>query len=309
MGEVRGRVSVVRVATVGNFDGVHRGHRALIDRARALAGADGVVVAVTFDPHPQAVVRPESAPQVLTSLTRRIELLREAGADDVAVISFTPEVAAWSPEEFARFLRTSPDIAADAVVVGENFRFGQRAAGDVAALADFGAALGFSVDGVELLRSADDVLAWSSTAARDFIAAGDLEAAAAVLGRPHRVEGTVVHGDHRGRELGYPTANLDVAATVALPPDGVYAAWLVDAAHPGTALPAAVSIGTNPQFDGVERRIEAYVLDRTDLDLYGHSVALDLITRLRGQAVFDSTEGLIEQMGRDVAAARAALDG
>lgn len=303
------QASHVRVAIIGNFDGVHGGHRALVARARERAGAGSqdCVVAVTFDPHPAAVLRPESAPARLTSVEQRAELLREAGADEVVVLHFTPELASRSPEEFARLLRESPDIAADAVIVGENFRFGARAAGDTTMLAGLGADLGFEVEVLPLVSEeipGDDDGAWSSTRIRERIAAGDLAAAAAMLGRPHRLGGVVVRGDQRGRELGYPTANVEVADGAAIPPDGVYAGWLVVAGEP---LPAAVSIGTNPQFSGTERRVEAHAIGRDDLDLYGVEVSVDLVARLRGQAVFGSVEELVVQMGRDVAAAQEAL--
>ena len=299
----------MRVAIIGNFDGVHGGHVALVQRARLAAGDGGGVVAVTFDPHPAAILRPDDAPTALTSLDRRVDLLREAGADEVVVLAFTPELASRSPEEFARMLRDDPDIAADAVIVGDNFRFGARAAGDTAALTALGKELGFTVDTVPLVSSAvpgDADGAWSSTRIRSSIAAGDVEAAAAMLGRPHRLEGVVVQGDQRGRQLGYPTANVEVASGVAIPSDGVYAGWLL---VEGAPLAAAVSIGTNPQFAGSERRVEAYAIGRDDLDLYGVPVAIDLVSRLRGQRVFDSVDALVEQMGRDVAAAQAALGG
>jgi riboflavin kinase/FMN adenylyltransferase len=301
----------VRVAIIGNFDGVHGGHRALIRRAREYAG-DGPgdrVVAVTFDRHPAAVLRPDRAPAALATAPRRSALLLEAGADEVVVLPFTPELASRTPEEFARLLREDPAIAADAVVVGHNFRFGAKAAGDTAVLTSLGRDLGFSVEVVPLVSEGmpgDGEGAWSSTRIRASIAAGEMEAAAAMLGRPHRLEGTVVRGDQRGRELGYPTANVEVATGLAIPPDGVYAGWLVVAGEP---MPAAVSIGTNPQFSGSERRVEAYAIGRDDLDIYGDSVAVDLVARLRGQEVFASVEDLVEQMGRDVAAAQAVLTG
>lgn len=301
----------MRVAIIGNFDGVHGGHRALIRRAREYAG-DGPgdrVVAVTFDRHPAAVLRPDQAPAALATASRRSALLLEAGADEVVVLRFTPELASLTPEEFARLLREDPSIAADAVIVGHNFRFGAKAAGDTATLTSLGRDLGFAVEVVPLVSEeipGDTEGAWSSTRIRASIAAGEMEAAAAMLGRPHRLEGTVVRGDQRGRELGYPTANVEVVAGLAIPPDGVYAGWLVVAGEP---MPAAVSIGTNPQFSGSERRVEAYAIGRDDLDIYGDSVAVDLVARLRGQEVFASVEDLVEQMGRDVAAAQALLTG
>jgi riboflavin kinase/FMN adenylyltransferase len=301
----------VRVAIIGNFDGVHGGHRALIRRAREYAG-DGPgdrVVAVTFDRHPAAVLRPDQAPAALATTQRRSVLLREAGADEVVVLPFTLELASRTPEEFARLLREDPSIAADAVIVGHNFRFGAKAAGDTAMLTSLGIDLGFVVEVVPLMSEeipGGTEEAWSSTRIRASIAAGELEVASSMLGRPHRLEGTVVRGDQRGRELGYPTANVEVVAGLAIPPDGVYAGWLVVAGEP---MPAAVSIGTNPQFSGLERRVEAYAIGRDDLDIYGDSVAVDLAARLRGQEVFASVEELVEQMGRDVAAAQALLTG
>ena len=301
----------MRVAIIGNFDGVHGGHRALVSRARerAAAEAGSSVVAVTFDPHPAAVLRPDRPPARLTSLAQRERLLREAGADEVVVLRFTPELASRSPEEFARMLREEPSIAADAVIVGDNFRFGARAAGDTATLSALGRQWGFDVEAMALVSAdipGDSDGPWSSTRIRDSIAAGDLVAASAMLGRPHRLEGIVVRGDQRGRELGYPTANVDVEAGMAIPPDGVYAGHLVTGEG---RLPAAVSIGTNPQFAGTERRVEAYAIGRDDLDIYGEWVAIDLVERLRGQQVFATVEGLVEQMARDVSAAEAVLAG
>jgi riboflavin kinase/FMN adenylyltransferase len=299
----------VRVAIIGNFDGVHAGHRALLGRARERAASSGDrVVAITFDPHPAAVLRPDRAPETLTSLTRRTELLLQEGADDVVVLEFTPDLASRSPEDFAGMLREDPRIAADLVIVGENFRFGARAAGDTRMLTDLGADLGFEVEALPLVSAVGDSGpgAWSSTLVRSAIGEGDVRGAAEILGRPHRLEGTVVRGDQRGRELGYPTANVEVMPGMAIPPDGVYAGWLV---VEGETMPAAVSIGTNPQFAGTHRRVEAYAIDRVDLDLYGAHVGVDLVERLRGQEVFDSVDGLIEQMSRDVAGARAALAG
>ena len=301
----------MRVAIIGNFDGVHGGHRALVGRARERADAEvgSRVVAVTFDPHPAAVLRPGGAPARLTSLAQREDLLRRAGADEVVVLRFTPELASRSPEEFARMLREDPAVAADVVIVGDNFRFGARAAGDTATLAELGRQWGFDVETMALVSEdipGDRDGPWSSTRIRDSIAAGDLVAASAMLGRPHRLEGIVVRGDQRGRELGYPTANVEVEPGMAIPPDGVYAGLLVIDRE---RLPAAVSIGTNPQFAGTERRIEAYAIGRDDLDIYGERVALDLVERLRGQQVFATVEDLVEQMARDVAAAEAVLTG
>jgi len=292
------------VVAIGVFDGVHRGHRVLLDRARAAADERGLpLVAVTFDPHPMSVVRPGWEPLLLCSLDHRIDLLLDAGADRVLVVDFTPEFAALTPEEFVEQVLVGP-LSARHIVVGDNFRFGRRASGDAQTLAELGGALGFGVDDVPLAAQASEP--WSSTYVRGLIAGGDVRAAAEALGRPFRLEGPVVHGDHRGRELGYPTANLDVGRDTALPADGVYAARLVVA---GRTHPAALSVGTNPQFAGREVRVEAYAITDEDLDLYGEWAAVDLIDRIRGQAVFGSVAELTERMSRDVAEARRILSG
>ena len=295
------------VVTIGFFDGVHRGHHAMLSRARGHADRLALpLVVVTFDPHPMAVVRPGSEPPLLGSLDQRVRLLGAAGADAVLVVAFTPALSQLTPEEFVRAVLLDR-LHAAVVVVGENFRFGHRAAGDVDTLAALGAQHGFEVDVVPLASGSGG--AYSSTFVRGLVAAGDVERAAEALQRPHRLEGLVVHGDHRGRELGFPTANLDVGTRAAVPADGVYAAWLWLDPYGAAAqrLPAAVSVGTNPTFDGVERRVEAYVLDRDDLDLYGRKVAVDFVARLRGQVRFDGIEPLVAQMHVDVAAARALL--
>lgn len=297
------------VVTIGVFDGVHLGHQRIVWRALARAAELRLpAVAVTFDPVPEAVVRPEAAPLLLMTVERRIELLGGLGLDGVYVVDFTPAFAAQSPEDFVKTLLVDRLRAVD-VVVGENFRFGRRAAGDVKMLADFGSAAGFMVDAISLVHpdsgsaqpdAGAGQQAFSSTRIRQWVADGDVTAAAAALGRPHRVEGVVVHGDHRGRELGYPTANLDVPTTLAVPADGVYAGWLDD-------MPAAISIGTNPTFDGTQRRVEAYAIDRVGLDLYGRTMTLDFAARLRGMVAFDGIEPLLAQMSDDVAQCRATL--
>jgi riboflavin kinase/FMN adenylyltransferase len=289
------------VVAIGNFDGVHLGHREVLAAARATRpGAP--LVAVTFWPHPMVVLRPDAAPELLCDLAERIDLLRHAGADEVRVVEFTRRVADWSPQEFVEHVLAPLHPAT--VVVGENFRFGRRALGTVDTLRDLGAGT-FEVVVLPLIG---DVAALSSTRVRHALAVGDVEAAAGVLGRPFRYTGIVVMGDQRGRTLGYPTANLTVPEGHACPADGVYAGWLTclekaDAEQ----MPAAVSVGTNPTFDGVERRVETYVLDRTDLELYGCRIGVDFVTRLRGQVKFDALEDLIVQMDADVAAAREVL--
>jgi riboflavin kinase/FMN adenylyltransferase len=288
--------------SIGVFDGVHRGHRQLIARLREIADAQELrAVAVTFDPHPATVVRPDQVPKLLTGIELRSRLLIEAGADEVEVVAFTPELSRLTPVGFAsRVLRER--LGASHVVVGAHFRFGHRAAGDVGTLRD----LGLQVEAVELVRDGEQGEVLSSTWVREQLAAGDVAAAARVLARPHALEGPVVRGEARGRELGYPTANVDVDPAMAVPADGVYAGRLVRAA--GEALPAAISVGTNPTFDGRERTVEAYAIGvGHDLDLYDEHVAVEFTDRLRGQERFDTVDALVAQMDRDVAAARTAL--
>jgi riboflavin kinase / FMN adenylyltransferase len=289
------------VVAIGNFDGVHLGHREVLAAARALRpGAP--LVAVTFWPHPMVVLRPDAPPELLCDLSERIDLLRHAGADEVRVVEFSRRIADWSPQEFVEHVLAPLHPAT--VVVGENFRFGHGALGTVETLRELGAGT-FEVVALPLVS---DVTALSSTRVRHSLAAGDVEAAAAVLGRPFRYTGIVVMGDQRGRTLGYPTANLTVPQGHACPADGVYAGWLTCLEKADAEpMPAAISVGTNPTFDGVERRVETYVLDRTDLELYGCRIGVDFITRLRGQVKFDSLDDLIVQMDADVAAARAVL--
>lgn len=288
------------VVVIGNFDGVHLGHQHVVRRGRELADAQGLsLVAVTFDPHPIAVLRPEHAPQQLTSIERRCQLLAEAGVDDVLVLPFSREIAAWAPDEFIdRVLVTGLRCAA--VVVGANFRFGARAAGDVATLVAHG---GFEVDGI-VLDGGPQV--WSSTYVRTCLAAGDVEGAAEALGRPYGVIGPVTRGDQRGRELGYPTANVALDGQAA-PADGVYAGWL-RRSDSGEMFPAAISVGTNPTFAGErQRRVEAYVLDRDDLELYDVVVEVSFVARIRGMVAFDGIDALLAAMADDVARTRAIL--
>lgn len=295
-----GRTAVV----VGNFDGVHLGHRQVLARARAIADAQGLtLVAVTFDPHPMAVLRPEHAPSTLTSIEVRAELLAEAGADAVLAVPFDLAVAAWEPDEFVRRVLVDT-LAAAAVVVGANFRFGRKAAGDVSTLEEQGARHGFTAEGIPLDGGP---MVWSSTYVRTCLATGDVAGAAEALGRPYAVRGIVVRGDQRGRELGYPTANVPTDGLTAAPADGVYAGWL-RRHDTGQRFPAAISVGTNPTFDGVrERRVESYVLDRTDLELYGVEVEVSFVDRLRGMVAFSSVDDLIVQMDDDVRRARVLL--
>jgi riboflavin kinase/FMN adenylyltransferase len=289
--------------TVGNFDGVHRGHQHVIDTVVARAGVSGSrSVVVTFDPHPMAVIHPGGAPLSLSTLHHRLQLLGERGVDATLVLPFTPELAQLSPDGFVQQVLVD-GLHTREIHVGENFRFGHRAAGTVDTLRQLGNRLGFVVHPMPLSRG--DEAVWSSTYVRQCLAEGDVVEAAAALGRPHRVEGPVVEGDKRGRELGYPTANLQLSDRAAVPADGIYAGWLVRAS--GERLPAAISIGTNPTFGGTTRRVEAYVLDRDDLELYGEHVAVDFVERLRDTLRFDGVDDLLAQMRTDVDQARALL--
>lgn len=296
------------------FDGVHRGHAQLIDRAVEQARHRGVpCVLLTFDPHPAELVRPGRHPAQLTTLARRADLVEELGADAFCVLPFTHELSRLSAEGFVHQVLVER-LHALAVVVGRSFTFGHKAAGDVALLTRLGDRYGFGVDGEALLS--DNHVTFSSTYIRSLVDAGDVAAAAEALGRPHRVEGVVVRGDGRGRVLGYPTANVAPPMHSAVPGDGVYAAWFTVLGHgpvvgsvvPGERYQAAVSVGTNPTFSGRARTVEAFVLD-TEADLYGQHVAVDFVARLRGMARFESVDELLVAMADDTRQARSALDG
>lgn len=296
------------VVTIGNFDGIHLGHQHVIRRSHEVAGEVGVdtVVAVTFDPHPIAVLRPEHAPAMLTTVQERLSRMADAGVDCALVIPFSREIAAWTPQEFIDRILVGA-LHAKAVVVGANFRFGNRAAGDCNLLRAAGAEHDFVLEEVSLDGGPQ---VWSSTYVRTCLAAGDVAGAAEALGRPFATRGVVVEGDKRGRELGYPTANVPVTAGIAAPADGVYAGRLtvLDGPDAGTSWPAAISVGTNPTFDGErERRVESYVLDRTDLALYGREVEVTFVDRIRGMVRFGSVEELLEAMATDVARTREIL--
>jgi riboflavin kinase / FMN adenylyltransferase len=289
------------VVTIGEFDGVHRGHQWMISHAITAAAELGLpVVVVTFDPHPDEVVRPGSHPPLLCTASRRLQLLSGLGVDAVCVLPFTLEFSRLGPDEFVRTVLVDR-LRAARVVVGADFRFGHKAAGDVALLAELGEKYDFTAEGVPLL--AENGVTISSTGIRTMLAAGDVAGAAHDLGRPHRVEGIVVRGQQRGRSLGFPTANLETPEHTAIPADGVYAGWLssLDPAGAETQRwPAAISVGTNPTFDGRHRTVEAYALDRDDLDLYGVHVAVDFVARLRATLKFASVDELIAQMHVDV---------
>ncbi len=295
------------VATLGNFDGVHRGHRAVVETVTRMAAERGLAaVAVTFDPHPVAVLHPERAPSAIASLEHRLDLLEGIGLDGVVVVEFTPEYALLSPEDFVRETFVE-GLRSEVVVVGEDTRFGLHNSGDIRTMRELGERFGFEVvvQGTVGDHLTDGLRSWSSSALRRAIAEGNMRSAAEILDRPHRVSGVVVHGHRRGRELGYPTANLSPDSEGLVPADGVYAGWLerpeLDPEHPDRRLPAAISVGTNPTFDDVVRRtVEAYVLDRTDLDLYDEEVWVDFVQRLRDNLRFDSVDALLEQMATDV---------
>lgn len=289
------------VVTIGNFDGVHRGHQALLLSVVQLARDTGrTSVAVTFDPHPLAVLYPDRAPVAIGSLQDRLSELEVSGLDAVLVMPFTLQLAAMSPRDFVHDVFVQA-LGATAAVVGRDTRFGARNVGDVQTLRELGGEFGFEV---RVLQDVGEDGRYSSSQVRSDLQAGDVASAARVLGRQHAVTGMVVHGAERGRELGYPTANLAQDATGFVPADGVYAGWLVRGDATAETLPAAISVGTNPTFDGVHRTVEAYVLDRTDLDLYDEVVTIRFQERLRSNVRFESVKELIDQMGRDVARAR-----
>ncbi|TAM92234.1 MAG: bifunctional riboflavin kinase/FAD synthetase [Jatrophihabitans sp.] len=291
------------VVTIGVFDGVHRGHASIIGKAVDLARQHGVPsVLITFVPHPSEVVRPGSHPPQLTTIVRRAELVAELGVDVFCALPFTLEFSQMPPDRFVHTALVERLHAVD-VVVGANFRFGHRAAGNVALLEELGARFGFTAHGMPLLTEGETRL--SATYVRTCVQAGEMRAAAAALGRPHRVDGVVERGDQRGRDLGFPTANLRTDQWTAVPADGVYAgrAWRLDEwgrTRPGAPLGlAAISVGTNPTFQTRQRRVEAYVLD-FDGDLYGQALGVEFVRRLRGMERFADVPDLVAQMRDDV---------
>lgn len=301
------------VVAIGKFDGVHAGHRAVIDRARVDATGRGAkVVAVTFDRNPLRVLRPEICPDDLVGVNQKLALLERAGVDATLLLHFDEKLAAMDPRDFVTTMLVDA-LGAQSVLVGDDFRFGRGGAGTPALLESMGAEFGFDVDVVGDVRAVGAGRRVSSTWIRELLAAGDVEGATRLLGRAPSVWGEVVHGLKRGRELGYPTANLSPDLEGFVPADGVYAGWLIDersadGLRPGIRHPAAISVGANPTFGDVERRqVEAYVLDEEGLDLYGHRVEVRFVTRIRGMVAFEGVEKLITQMGDDVERVRAAL--
>ncbi|MFT4136204.1 bifunctional riboflavin kinase/FAD synthetase [Microbacterium sp.] len=300
------------VVAIGKFDGVHAGHRAVLERARVDATPGGAkVVAVTFDRNPLALLRPDLCPVSLIGVNQKLQLLADSGIDATLLLRFDDALASLDATTFVeRYLVEA--LHARTVLVGADFRFGRGGAGTPELLRELGRVHGFEVDVVSDVRAIGGRRV-SSTWIRELLDAGDVAAARRLLGRPHAVWGEVVRGMARGRELGFPTANLSPQLEGFVPADGVYAGWLVDEGsadglRPGLRYPAAISVGINPTFDDVHaRQVEAYVLDETDLDLYGHLVELQFVARVRGMAAFDDVDALVAQMTADVADVRRLL--
>lgn len=291
------------VVTIGNFDGVHRGHQVLLRRTVALAAQhDARAVAVTFDPHPASVLRPDAAPTLLQPLSERVACLVEAGVDVVVVLPFTRELAAMSPAGFVAEVLAGP-LAAVRVVVGTNFRFGAHAAGDVVTLLELGEEHGFTPEAVTLLEL--DGRRISSSAIRQHLESGEVDWARSALGRPFQLPGEVVRGDGRGRSIGFPTANLSPTPGLVVPGTGVYAGH---AEVDGTWLPAVTNVGVRPTFDGRTMTVEVHLLD-TEVELYGHLLTFRFEHRLRGEQRFDGPEALVAQIAEDVRSARSRLAG
>ena len=300
------------VVTIGNFDGVHRGHQQVLSELIRTARRNRArAIAVTFDPHPAVVHRPEQAPEMIMGLRDKLEALGELGLDGILVMKYSLDLASLTPEEFVERILVG-SLHASHVVIGHDSRFGRGNSGDLDTMKALGAKFGFDVQVISEFGSEGYPLhdddgkdrRCSSTWVREALQDGDVATAAAVLGRPHRMRGEVVHGAARGRDLGFPTANLASSATGYVPADGIYAGWLVDQA--GTRWPAAISVGSNPTFDGVSRQVEAHVIDRPhedveDFDLYGQTVVVEFVARLRGMVAYRGPEALVDQMRLDVA--------
>jgi riboflavin kinase/FMN adenylyltransferase len=291
------------VVTIGVFDGVHAGHRQVLGIAKSIASSiNGTLTAATFDPPPKAFLRSESFAGLLTLPERRAGLLMENGVNHVETLKFDDAMAHMSSDEFVEEILMGA-LNAQVVIVGRNFRFGHGASGTVETLQELAKKFGFEVRIVDLVGDAN---AWSSTRIRNAILKGHIEGANGLLGRAHRISGEVVHGDHRGREIGYPTANIDVRGGLLIPADGVYSGLLwID----GKSHMSAISIGTNPTFNDVtNRRVEAYVIGESGLDLYGKIVDLDFVSHIRDMESFSGIPELLEAMDRDVAKAQADLE-
>jgi riboflavin kinase/FMN adenylyltransferase len=281
------------VVVIGNFDGVHKGHQQIIKTAQVF---NLPIVALTFEPHPASIVSPSRVPSELLPLSERIKKLIEAGVTSVAVIKFTEAFSKLTPQEFIKEVLVNR-LVASAVVVGANFRFGNRAAGDVKFLSEN---IAVEVKAIDLESELGTSV--SSTRIREAILGGNIEIARELLTRPHYLTGLVIHGEKRGREIGYPTANLEIASNATIPSDGVYAGWLT---VENNRWPAAISIGTNPTFAGVRsRQVEAYALDKTDLDLYDKLAKVEFGWRLRDTIKFSGLDPLLAQMKIDCDKAR-----
>ena len=298
------------VVTIGAYDGVHLGHQAVIAAVRARAASGGMESAVvTFDRHPASVVRPESAPRLLTDLDQKLELLAATGVERCLVISFDEARSKEPAEEFVREVLVDC-LGAKVVIVGEDFHFGHQRRGNVDLLEQMGADLGFEVSGLALVdadgQAGGDQPKASSTAIRHALVEGDLATANALLGRPHEVRGRVSHGDHRGRELGFPTANVSVPGDILLPADGIYAGWYER--PDGAVRPSAISLGRRPTFNEEAHAslLEAHLLD-FEGDLYDEAAKVRFVQRLRGELKFDDGDALVEQSRRDCDDARAIL--
>ena len=285
------------VVVIGVFDGVHKGHQLLLNRAKEIA-AGRTIIALTFDPHPTTVFAPDKTPTLLTTLADRVELLKIHNADQVAVMKFNEKFAALSPSEFVQDILVK-QLNVGTVIVGRNFTYGHKAAGSVETLIATGVELGFTVD-VQELKSYTEVI--SSSRIRALVVAGKVEQALELLSRPHRLDGVVIHGEKRGREIGYPTANLGQIEGQTIPADGVYAGWLTVGIN---FWPAAISIGTNPTFEGERgRQVEAYALDQEGLELYDKNASIEFGWFLRPTLKFDGLDDLLVQMKRDCDQAR-----
>ena len=286
------------VVLIGVFDGVHKGHQLLLNRAKEIAEGRSVI-ALTFDPHPMQVFAPDRAPTLLTTLSDRVELLKIHNADQVAVLKFNEKFAAMSPDDFVKDVLVG-QLSASTVIVGKNFTYGHKAAGNVDSLIRDGLKFNFTVDVQELEAGDGEVI--SSSRIRSLVTNGEVEQARALLSRPHRLDGVVVHGEKRGREIGYPTANLGNLEGQTIPCDGVYAGWLTVGIN---FWPAAISIGTNPTFEGIRgRQVEAYAIDQVGLELYDKNASIEFGWRLRDTLKFDGLEPLLAQMKLDCDRAR-----
>jgi len=291
-------MSTGSVVLIGVFDGVHKGHQLLLNRAKEIADGRNIV-ALTFDPHPMQVIAPDRAPTLLTTLADRVELLKIHNADQVAVLKFNEKFASMAPADFVKDVLVG-QLSASTIIVGKNFTYGHKAAGNVDSLMKDGLKFNFTVDVQDLKLGEGEII--SSSRIRNLVTSGQVEEARALLSRPHRLDGVVVHGEKRGREIGYPTANLGNIDGQTIPSDGVYAGWLTVGIN---FWPAAISIGTNPTFAGVRaRQVEAYALDQEGLDLYDKNASIEFGWRLRDTLKFDGLDPLLAQMKLDCDQAR-----